>query len=211
MVGIWFMVQTVQLVFLKSHFKAWMDRERTVRWRLFGGPGEALMAVEALLIIRAVCGLPYIWNMYMSALRLLSDTLEWFAHHSGFKQFDMPPEAYTEEQLAVWGPKVMYYAMLLWVTARVLLCKRQLDFIDPVTHQPTGDSISTAGTKWGLLLCLGYRAAPSFLLWLPKAAPTEALTELDVICDGVMMSIVTCDIILAKVRAMQCNSGQPAT
>lgn len=83
-----------------------MDRERTVRWRLFGGPGEGLLITETLLLIRAAWGLPYLWWLYMSALRLLSRTTEWVAHMSGYKQFDMPPEEYTEEQLAVWGPKV---------------------------------------------------------------------------------------------------------
>lgn len=83
-----------------------MDRERTVRWRLFGGPGEGLLVTQGLLIMRAVYGLPYLWDLYMHGLRLVSDTFEWIAHHSGYKQFDMPPEEYTEEQFAVWGPKV---------------------------------------------------------------------------------------------------------
>lgn len=143
---------------LCMHAQAWMDRERTVRFRFLGGPGEAMVFVEVLMLTRAFVGMPHLWGWGMSLLRLLSDTAEWVAHHTGYKQFSMPPEEYTEEQLVVWGPKVLYYLILLWFVGRVILCKKEIAFVDPITHKPTGDQIVTTGTKLGLLLCLGYRS-----------------------------------------------------
>ncbi|KNC84455.1 hypothetical protein SARC_03319 [Sphaeroforma arctica JP610] len=209
-VCIWFVVQSVQLVLMKSHFKAFIDSERFVRYRVVGSPGDALIIVEIVLIARSMLGLDWLFTMYLHLLHLLSDLTEYILHQIGFTEFHAPHEQVTEEQLWLWGPKVIYYGLLLWFIARVLLTKKQLKFNDPITGEAIGEQVDTYPTKTALLLCLGYRAIPSLLLWVPGATPvTLFVSELDIICDGVLMSILTSDLILSKMARRNVHSWVP--
>lgn len=51
------------------------------------------------------------------------------------------------------------------------------------------------GTRNGILFCLLYRAVPAVLIYLNLFAER---TLLDIVCDGLFMSIITTDIIVAK-------------
>eukprot|EP00123_Amoebidium_parasiticum_P013370 comp21919_c4_seq1/m.31500 comp21919_c4_seq1/g.31500 ORF comp21919_c4_seq1/g.31500 comp21919_c4_seq1/m.31500 type:complete len:574 (-) comp21919_c4_seq1:1868-3589(-) len=199
LVSVWFLVQTTQLLMLRVHFKAWLDSERTVRFRLLTGPGEALLFVEGILILRGVLGLDWLWHVYLRVLGLIATSVETFVRFSWDPNFDLPDEEGLEDQLAKFGPRVIYHIVFIYLLAKILTCKKELKFVDPTTHEPTGETLPTTPTKWAICLCFMYRYLPSLLLWVPGLAIfTDDLREIDVICDGVLMSILTSDIILAK-------------
>lgn len=199
-VSIWFIVQTVLLILLRWQFKAFIDLDRTVRYGIFGGPGKGLILIEIGLLVRAIIGLEREEQIYFKLLRYGADAVQEVMHMAGFEYYISPTNEVCDRLLWKWGPLAAFYGWLLYLLGRVIICKSTIFFKDDTTGKPTGESIPTYPTKIGLCIVLGYRALPSVMFWMPggDGLIRENIPEVDILCDGILMSIVTCDMILAK-------------
>ena len=154
---IWYVVQSGHLVFFWAQLSAY--NRGYLSWGLFTGPGEALFVFNALLGVRALFGLDWLYSVVALIARTL--TLE------------------PEPDLARLVIQSVYYMLLIASTLRVLTL--------PKEHRSTRNY---------LLFCLCYRSIPGLLT---GSGINRSVSLQEVICDGLFMSIVTTDLVLARI------------
>ena len=137
-------------------------------WGLFTGPGEAFFVFNAILGLRAIFGLDWLIGWVRKALEFGLTSL-------GKGEMVILMDKHDLLRL---GIQTVYYGLLIGVLLRVVFL--------PKIHRTTRNY---------LLFCLCYRSIPGLLTGYGIAKSTS-LTE--VICDGLFMSIVTSDLVLAR-------------
>jgi cytidyltransferase-like protein len=190
----WHAVQACQLVLFLKHLSAF-KRHAGIRYRLIAGPGEVLVACVVVLAVRAAVGLETIHAVYSDTGRALASNLTVATERAIQKKAISPEMAdYGNAVLGKWIRAVclmsgselvrmLYYG--LWVAALV-----NSSVLLPTQHN---------FTKFGLLVSLLMRLVPALLLRLEL----PSVTEMDVICDGLFMAVLTSDLVLAKMAGRE--------
>eukprot|EP01094_Clydonella_sp_ATCC50884_P005021 TRINITY_DN14001_c0_g1_i1.p1 TRINITY_DN14001_c0_g1~~TRINITY_DN14001_c0_g1_i1.p1 ORF type:complete len:527 (+),score=160.47 TRINITY_DN14001_c0_g1_i1:98-1582(+) len=142
----WYLVQISQLLVLRVHVQAYKKGVRRVS---LAGPGEALLAILGLFLVRVTVGFEW--------LHVLTDLI-------GVTSLSGDVLRY------------LYYGFV----AHSLVKAMSLPY----------------GTRNGIWFCLIYRSIPALLLYMNLFGDQ---TYLDVLCDGLFMSIITVDLIVARV------------
>lgn len=155
----WYMVQTVQLLFLLSHVDAFC--KRVVEFGTFTGPGEAN---HLYLVLLAANG-----------FGCFAGFENWFTGVA--KEFDM-----TSTQLGIAIFSTMYY--LSWVF-----------FVLYVASMESKHGV----TKKGLMVCILVRTIPALLIYM--GLMSNKLSIFSVVADGVIMAVLTGDMIVSKMAS----------
>eukprot|EP01123_Difflugia_compressa_P003699 TRINITY_DN1499_c0_g1_i1.p1 TRINITY_DN1499_c0_g1~~TRINITY_DN1499_c0_g1_i1.p1 ORF type:complete len:508 (-),score=93.55 TRINITY_DN1499_c0_g1_i1:9-1532(-) len=167
----WYLVQIGQLVALWCHMRAF--RTKVVSFSTFTGPGEGLFAVLLLMSIKAI--FPSI-----------------FVHFSSFvtKLF-----VFLNSQGIITSLDPYDYNSIIRV-----VCSSTFYVLIVVTLAEAAFKLNNnPATRNGLIFCLLYRAGPAVLMWL-EIMP-GSFTTLDLICEGLFMSVLTSDLILSKMAS----------
>jgi len=164
----WYLVQIGQLVALRCHIRAF--KTGVISFSTFTGPGEGLFVL--LLIMGTKAAFPFIFHRLMDAVPLVIGVL-------------------NATGLTALGPND-YKALINFMTHAifyVLIVRALLDAVFTISKEKNA-------TRNGLVFCILYRAGPALLMWLGIMPGT--FTDLDLICEGLFMSVLNSDIILAK-------------
>lgn len=177
----WYAVQTGQIVLLYKHHSAFL-REAGMRYWFFG-PGEVITFVIQLLFVHAIFGVGGFVKWYNILYASVRNTLsEWFP------LLNVPQYLPNDPDLMTFNTTLMQsiYYIAFSVLLMSLLCR-------------IGQKHSF--TRYGLLLVVVWRFIPATLyfsnVYLSQFY-TQRLNHFDVIIDGLFMSVVTTDIIVAK-------------
>lgn len=155
----WYMVQTIQILFLLSHVDAFC--KRVVEFGMFTSPGEAIYVYLGLLTAN---GFGYFGGFEL-----------WF---TGIAQsYDM-----TSTQLGILIFSSMYY--MSWIC-----------FVLYVATMASKHNV----TKKGLMVCILVRTVPALLIYWGLVS--DKLSIFSVIADGVIMAVLTGDMIVAKMAS----------
>jgi len=165
----WYLVEIGQLVALRCHISAF--KTKVVSFSTFTGPGEGLFVILVLMGTKAA--FPSIFN---SIPGIISSIVIWLNNKNMIYHLD----PYDYVSILASFTHVFYYALV-----GLTLC-------DVVFKIPTMNH----ATRNGLVFCIFYRSGPAVLMWL--GVMPGSFTVLDLICEGLFMSTLTSDIILAK-------------
>lgn len=170
----WYAVQTCELALFLKHLSAFR-RCAGLRYRLGAGPGEVLVACMLLLALRAVVGLDGLIAICNS---ILSPFLVYLKQQTTIEDsvYDAAVQMLNGDDLV----RLVYYGMFTSAIVQSLL-------LNPKKH---------GWTRFGLIASLLMRLVPALLLQASNIA--FPLTAMDVICDGLFLSVLTCDLTLAK-------------
>lgn len=65
----WYLVQATQLLFLSQHVSPYNAKDKTIRFGLFSGPGEILHLTVYTMLVNALWGQQYIFDLFVVVLR----------------------------------------------------------------------------------------------------------------------------------------------
>jgi len=164
----WYMVQIGQLIALRCHVHAF--KTKVVSFSTFTGPGEGLFLLLVVMAIKAA--FPGMFNFIYENIPVYVEML----NSTGLTDFDPNDFKYI-------------LALIIHTTFYALIA---LTLYDAVFTIPKNNQ----ATRNGIVFCILYRAGPALLMWLGFMPGTFA--TLDLICEGLFMSVLTSDIILAK-------------
>lgn len=176
----WYAVQASQLVLFTKHLSAF-HRNAGLRYNVLTGPGEVIMCIIILLAVRATLGLDwFIWLYDMSLHRIVGGL--------GKHNIEIPDEHMERISDPVsLGPELImniYYVMYSVAVMKSLMLRK-----------PHGWS------RFGLSTSLLMRAVTAVLLHL--GVGSSSITEVDVICDGFFMAVLTSDVTVAKMAGRE--------
>lgn len=172
---LWFLVQAAQLLFLQSHVDAF--KSGVVEFGLLTGPGEVLLVLELVMFGQATLRIPlqeWLPGFWQHAVDLALTAVFPAAHHDAIMAMLSDPRLIVQ---------VLFGGLLLWAVVKAI-----------------GLGAGHYSTRNGLLLCYLFRAAPLLMLHQGHLVP-YGLRE--VCLDGLFMSIVTSDIIVAKLAGRE--------
>eukprot|EP00288_Rhodomonas_lens_P019588 CAMPEP_0177690858 /NCGR_PEP_ID=MMETSP0484_2-20121128/993_1 /TAXON_ID=354590 /ORGANISM="Rhodomonas lens, Strain RHODO" /LENGTH=519 /DNA_ID=CAMNT_0019201435 /DNA_START=134 /DNA_END=1690 /DNA_ORIENTATION=+ len=172
----WYLVQCVQLFFMHSHMRAWLKEKGQLEYGIFNGPGEALAIMLIILGVRAMFGLDWMYSTYLYLMKgyVIPHVVNHIVHTRVWDEGD--PGAIAEETV-----RWMYYFFSGLCLLKVWKLGKQR-------------------SRFSLLICICYRMIPAILMWLAGARNSEqqATDVHSVICDGLFLSVLTTDVIVAK-------------
>ncbi|EKX32318.1 hypothetical protein GUITHDRAFT_121513 [Guillardia theta CCMP2712] len=171
----WYIVQTTQMFFMIEQMRAWMQPSGELIHGIFSGPGEALALLMAILGVRATFGLSWIYKTYVHVMNsyIIPYVVNYFVHTRVWDEGD--PDAIGRDTV-----KWFYYliAGIVVMTALALGKER---------------------SRFSLLICICYRLIPAVFIWISGSSFSSSYTDLkSVICDGLFLSVLTTDIVVAK-------------
>mmetsp|Transcript_10500 Transcript_10500/g.23120 ORF Transcript_10500/g.23120 Transcript_10500/m.23120 type:complete len:526 (+) Transcript_10500:115-1692(+) len=164
----WYAVQCTQLALMYKHMSAFF-REGGLRYWIFGPP-EVITVVMGAFLCHALFGLRWFWDNYCFVYQQLCSVLG-----------QQPGDPASVLHATV---RLLYVTAFVAVTLKALTSKSR-------HHQ----------TKTGVALCLACRHVPTVLHFASfhfLDIGIRDLTHQGVITDGLMMGVVTCDLMLAK-------------
>lgn len=177
----WYAVQASQLVLFTKHLSAF-HRSAGLRYNVLTGPGEVILTMMILLIVRATLGLDWIIRLYQVSVHKIVWNLD---NKTRFVVSDDKLEKfYDPVALGFEAMMVLYYAMYVTAVIKSLLLKK-----------PHGWS------RFGLSVSLLMRCLPA--IFLHFGVPSFKLETSDVICDGIFMAVLTSDVTLAKMAGRE--------
>jgi len=171
----WYLVQTAQLVFMIEQMRAWKAKDGDITYGLFSGPGEAIVLILGVLGIRAVFGLGWIYTHYVYVMKtfVIPYVVQNFIHTKIWDEGN--PDAIAMDTVQ-WS----YYL----VTGATLMLAMRL---------------GPERSRFSLIVCLCYRMVPAVLIKVVgQEAEAEHTTLQAVISDGLFLSILTTDIVVAN-------------
>jgi ethanolaminephosphotransferase len=180
----WYLVQITQLLFLAEHIAPYVAADRTIRFGLLSGPGEALHMSIAILLAHAAVGRAFVWDFLIGAYRYIDSEIINLGlpplPAAGLDDSDVNGVVFLRLIL-----QNLYYVVLAGLVVQVGL----MLFMKEEGHRRSGRA---------LLICLATRGIPALFLRYSAAAAAELTLE-NVITDGLFLSILTSDIIVAKI------------
>jgi len=141
-----------------------------VGFSTFTGPGEGLFLLLIVMAVKAA---------FPGTFNIIYDTIPVYVMKlNSIGLTDLDPNDFK----SILSPIILttFYALIT------------LTLYDAVFTVPK----SNPATRNGIVFCILYRSGPALLLWLGIMPGT--FTTLDLICEGLFMSVLTSDIILAK-------------
>ena len=171
----WYLVQTAQHVFMIEQMRGWMAKGGDMTYGIFSGPGEAIILILAVLGIRATLGLGYIYTHYVYMMKsfVIPYVVQNIVHTRVWDEGN--PDAIAQDTVQ-WS----YY---LAVGVTLLMALR----------------LGQERSRFSLLVCLTYRMIPAVLIKVMGHEAAEAQTDLQtVVCDGLFLSVLTTDIVVAN-------------
>merc|ERR1712159_93608 len=170
----WYVVQTSQLILLFKHLSAFAQA-RPLRYGRINGPGEALFLVVVILCARAWLGMEWLESLMVIGIQWTAETFQ-----------NLPISTDDTAGLVVQGFQGFHVIIFLLVIMRVLL-------MGYFPRKTTGHNF----TKVSLAICLAMRFVPA-LAFQYVGSDHLTTTMTDVICDGLFLTVVTSDLIVAK-------------
>jgi len=160
-------------------------RNAGLRYNVLTGPGEVILTTVCILTLRAVTGLDWL-------VRLYEITLHRFVSHLDDKH-DIEIKDGIREMITdpyKLGPEMIqaaYASMYVVALVKTLLLKKEHNW-----------------SRFGIIFCLTMRLIPAvFLHWGFYPAASYGLTAVDVIVDGLFMTVLTTDVTLAKMAGRE--------
>mmetsp|Transcript_52207 Transcript_52207/g.62862 ORF Transcript_52207/g.62862 Transcript_52207/m.62862 type:complete len:553 (+) Transcript_52207:200-1858(+) len=181
----WYAVQGSQLVLFTKHLSAF-HRNDGIRYRLFTGPGEVIMSIIIILVVRAVFGLDWLVNVYEVTLHKILHCLE---NHD---KIEFSIEDNNElidkisDPVALGSEAVMTFYYMMYITAIIKTL---------MLRHPHGWS------RFGLSTSLLMRFIPA--IFIRFGSNERTTTVLDVISDGFFMAVLTSDVTLSKMAGRE--------
>ena len=172
---LWYIVNSGHLVFLWAQVSAFNRGYLT--WGLFTGPGEALFVFNSILAVRAMIGLDWFIGVLGVLAKYSAKALSKAFLLVGLRSLDYFSWE-SQEEFGRTAVQTVYYGLLVAVCFRVAFM--------PKTH---------LRTKNYLLFSLCFRSIPALL---SGYGITRAVSLTEVICDGLFMSILTSDLVIAR-------------
>lgn len=185
---LWYLVQTFQLISLTVHIRAFNDSERKIRFGFLTGPGELLHAFIILLTTTGWLGKERMWELVKTKVLWFYD--EYFDCYLNETSFVPPNKDDNEKALFL----VSHMALLLYVITVMSLLVQVLLINEKYF-----------ATKFGFLLSLCMRVVPAFLY----ATQLENMTLEKIMTDGLFVSIICSDVIVAKMTNRDLHSLVP--
>ena len=168
--SLWYFVQASQLFLMNHHIYGFLYRKNV--FRLFTGPGDLILLLVAVIFARAYFGLGIFYTVYVEAFRIVHTVAGDNIVGKLPTWNDEDPEG-SMEQVA----QAFYVCIMVFTLVRLMTF--------PKEH---------ASTRNGLLFCLLYRVVPVGMI---LTFDTE-ITLIDAMCDGLFFTMVTADLIVAK-------------
>lgn len=187
-VTMWYIVQALQLASLSVHIRAFGDKERKIRFGYLTGPDELLHVIIFLMLFVARFGKEELWTQGSElAINL----------YNGYVREYVPCEEGLEgDALAKWifagAAQAAYWACNVYVGLQVVLL----------------DSKYFA-TKFGFMLSLAMRAVPAILASFISDSKQSLESMESILSDGLFLSILCSDIIVAKMANRDLHSLVP--
>lgn len=172
---LWYAVQTSQLILFSKHLSAF-HRKAGIRYNVLTGPGELITVITLLLFLRATLGLDWMIMLYENTLRKVVLVL---ADYDLF----LPDKANAAWSMGAELMKISYYTMYIICVSKSLML-----------------SAEHSWSRFGISLCLLIRLGPAVVIAI--GMPYEC-SAVDVICDGLFMSILITDVTLAKMAGRE--------
>mmetsp|Transcript_16391 Transcript_16391/g.40479 ORF Transcript_16391/g.40479 Transcript_16391/m.40479 type:complete len:625 (-) Transcript_16391:808-2682(-) len=207
----WIAVHSCQLILFYKHLSAYA-REAGVRYFWFIGPGEMVCVCVLCLMVKATFGLDWLIQQYLLQYQAGHDLivrligLEYYLPSSPYSWISEPrPNPITLMKdlcVSVYGLTFVAIIGALFVRQRVHnFTKMSVVFILTYRMIPTFLRFlirySTTEPKTTFSAASLNPAAPSILL-LSQHIPKNLLTSEGIIVEAMFMTVVTCDIIVAK-------------
>ena len=183
----WYLVQAAQLIFLSQHISPYNAKDKTIRFGLLNGPGEVLHFTIIVMCAHAAVGQAFLWYLFVTILR----TLETRVADLGLPP--LPDDVLRDGQVnaeafLAKGSQLLYYCVVVGLVTQLGL----MLFAESKKHRLSGRA---------LLICLAIRCVPSVFL-----ASGHTVTLEQTVSDGVFLSILTSDIIVAKIADREVHS-----
>ncbi|KAL7528420.1 hypothetical protein ACHAWF_002552 [Thalassiosira exigua] len=179
----WYAVQASQLLLFTKHLSAF-HRNAGIRYNVLTGPGEVILTVVNLLAIRAVVGLDWLMGLYEVTLhRFVShlDDKHDIEIKDDIKEIITDPHKLGPEMI-----QMLYASMYLMALGKTLLLHKEHNW-----------------SKFGIIFCLTMRLIPAVILRWGYYASTTGLTAVDVVVDGLFLTVLTSDVTLAKMAGRE--------
>jgi len=180
----WYVVQTAQLVMFWKHVSAFL-REEGLRYRLLNGPGEAITALLVLLLVKGAVGLEWAIQLYEHTWGMVVKTLVQHAHD------DHGELIMRVAGSPAWGAEVCQNAYIIVMAVCII---RLLLF--PKRHSQS---------QWLLLCCMCIRLTPAVGFYFSAHYPYES-TMLEVLVDGLFMTVIVSDMVVARMAGRELHS-----
>jgi hypothetical protein len=168
-------VQSAQLIFLSQHITPYNDKDKTIRFGLISGPGEVLHLSIAVMCLHGYLGQAIIWDKFVMVLRLLE------THMPSLGLPPLPAGHVNADLFLAKGSQLLYYCVVVGLVTQLVF----MLFAKSEKQWRSGRA---------LLICLAMRCVPYIFL-----ASGHTVTLEQTVSDGVFLSILTSDIIVAKV------------
>lgn len=175
----WYAVQASQLVLYTKHLSAF-HRNDGLRYNVLTGPGEVIMSIVVILIVRATFGLDWFIQVYEATFHKI---IHFFDKHD----IEIPDDihARVSDPVSLGAEAIMMIYYIMYVTALV----KSL-----MLRKPHGWS------RFGLSASLLMRFLPALFM---RFGVNFSVSVLDVICNGFFMAVLTSDITVAKMAGRE--------
>lgn len=172
----WYAVQSAQLVLFLKHLSAF-KRQDALRYRLAAGPGEVLVTCMMLLTLRVIVGEDGLQTLYGVLFR--QPVLRLLSRCMDVSQLATNNDSLSGDLMV----RYFYYGLFVAAVVQSLLVKPKYGW-----------------TRFGLVSSLGMRLVPAVLL---QAILEFQVKTIDVVCDGLFLTVLTSDLILARMAGRQ--------
>ena len=174
----WYLVQTAQLVFMIEQMRGWLATSGEMTYGVFAGPGEAMILILGVLGIRAMFGLDWVYTTYVYCMKTL--VIPYVVRHF------VHTRVWDEGNPVAIGEDTVKWAYYLISGLTLLMSLR----------------LGPNRSRFSLFMCLCYRMIPAFLIKLGGGADNgdvnSDLPLQTIICDGLFLSVLTTDIVVAN-------------
>jgi len=176
----WYAVQASQLLLFTKHLSAF-HRNDGLRYNVLTGPGEVLLGIMIMLSIRGTLGLDWFIVVYEKSFHRMVNVLDTKGievPEAGLERISDPVELGAECIMMI------YYAMYVTAVIKSLMLRQEHGW-----------------SRFGVSASLLMRCLPAVCFHF--GLPSYSITMMDVICDGLFMSVLTSDITLAKMAGRE--------
>lgn len=177
----WYAVQASQLVLFTKHLSAF-HRNAGMRYNVLTGPGEVILTTVVVLAIRASVGLDWLVRLYECTIhRLVShlDDKHDIDLHEDIRVLITDPDKLGPEMI-----QLIYVAMFTTAIVKTILLHKEHNW-----------------SRFGIICCLNMRFIPAVLLRF--GIYQAELSAVDVVVDGLFLTVLTSDITLAKMAGRE--------
>lgn len=172
MESVWHYVQVGQLLVLNKHLSSL--KKEYISYRLFSGPGEAIILVNCLLALRALVGETIMDTWFQSGLNLMEKMTPPYVMES-----TIADDFFHEPSIKL--SRTLFFWMLAWTVLMTLTLKKSYRL-----------------TKFSLLLCYMYLIIPSGLTLF-----SFEISLADVVSRGLVTAMLGSDLVVARMANRQ--------